>query len=117
MKIREKLQAWAASKVMGLHFSGYSYPFERSEAYFRGLSEDAKASYAFKVKELLENEAFDREMQEITRKFYQELALNSKNQEAMTAYRLTLSFVQQFHQHLRRLATHTKGAGARNVKV
>lgn len=116
MKFRESLKVWAVQKVMERYFSGYVYPFERSQAYFQGLSEEAKASYAYKVKELLENEAFDREMQEMTRKFYQELALNSQNAEAMTAYRLTLSFIQQWHQHLRRLATHTKAAHARTVK-
>lgn len=116
MKFREQIQAWAVKKVMERYFSGYIYPFERSQAYFQGLSDEAKASYAYKVKELLENEAFDREMQEITRKFYQELALNSQNIEAMTAYRLTLSYIQQWHQHLRRLATHTKGAHARTIK-
>lgn len=116
MKIREKILLWVVTKFMERYFNGYVYPFERSEAYVNTLSDEARASYAFKVKEILENEAFDREMQEMTRKFYQELALKSQNVEATIAYRLTLSFIQQFHQHLRRLATNTKAVRARVMK-
>jgi|CXWK01.1.fsa_nt_gi hypothetical protein len=108
MTIRERLLLWITGKLVQKFFIGYVCPFGTSSSWLATQSTERKLSYALQAKELLENEVFDREMQEMTRKYYHHLAMDTKNVEETAAYRLTLTFIKEFQQHIIRVASNTQ---------
>lgn len=110
MTLREKLILWATGKLIEKHFVGYVCPFGKSSAWLATQPNERKVSYALSAKQLLENEVYDREMQEMVRKYYHHLAMETKSVEEQAAYRLTLSFIKDFQEHIKKVATNIHAA-------
>lgn len=100
---------FVTSQLVRRYFTGYVCPFGTSQAWLASQKAETKMGYALDAKALLENQVFDREMQEMTRKYYHHLAMDTKTVEETAAYRLTLTFIREFQQHLIRVAS-TKNA-------
>ncbi len=105
MTLRERIILWMTGKLIERHFVGYVCPFGKSSSWLATQTKERKVTYALAAKQLLENEVYDREMQEMVRKYYHHLAMDTKSVEEQAAYRLTLSFIKDFQDHIVKVAT------------
>lgn len=90
-------------KLFELLYATYHYPFERSDARIYKMKDPERKEYFRQAKELLDNRAFIQEFEELTRKYYQELAVKATNETEKAAYRLTLKAIQDFHKRFQQL--------------
>ena len=85
-------------------YEAYSYPFTRSDKKIAAMPDQERKEYFRQAKELLENRAYRQEFEDLTRRFYQELAVKTTSNEEMLAYRLTLKMIQDFDKRFQALA-------------
>jgi len=92
---------WLFSKK----FKAYTYPFDKSNDRIAAMKDAERTEYYRQAKELMENRVYIQEMQELVRKYYQELALKSTNKMEIQAYRLTLKAIQDLDGRVKALAS------------
>jgi len=92
---------WLFSK----RYKAYSYPFDRSNDKIAEMKDAERTEYYRQAKDLLENRVYIQELQELIRKYYQELALKSISKEEIQAYRLTLKAIQDLDGRVKALAS------------
>lgn len=91
-------------RLFEMAYATYSYPFTRSDALIGAMKDPERKEYFRQAKDIIENKAYRQEFQELTRRFYQELALKTTTKEEMLAYRLTLKMIQDFDKRFMGLA-------------
>jgi len=101
----ERILGIIARYLLGKLLHGYVLPFQKADERFFALSNAERAEYIRSAKMLAENEAFICEMEEWKRKLYSELALSSKSEMSMTAYRLTIKSVLDFQDRIKKLSS------------
>lgn len=92
---------WIFSKL----FKAYAYPFSRSNDRIAAMKDAERMEYYRQAKDLLDNRVYRQEMEEIVRRFYQELALKTPSNMEMQAYRLTLKLAQDLDGRIKSLAS------------
>lgn len=86
-------------------FAAYDYPFERADAQIAVMPIPERKEYFLQAKNLLANPVFKLEMQELVRKYYQELAIKSNGPVEQMAYRLTLKALQDLNKRVASLSS------------
>lgn len=86
-------------------FSAFKYTFRRSDDRISEMKEAERTEYYRQAKDLLENRVYLQEMEELVRRYYQELALKTRSKLEQQAYRLTLKAVQELDGRVRNLAS------------
>lgn len=95
---------YVVRKVFEKLYGAYSYPFTRSDKKIAAMPDPERKEYFRQAKELLDNRAYRQEFEDLTRRFYQELAVKTTSNEEMLAYRLTLKMIQDFDKRFQALA-------------
>lgn len=86
-------------------YGNYVFPFERSTSKIARMKEAERTEYYLSAKRIIDEPAYNQEMQECIRKFYQELAIKTDNKIDQAAYRLTLKFAQELDKRFKTLAS------------
>lgn len=95
---------YVVRKVFEKLYDAYSYPFTRSDRKIALMPDAERKEYFRQAKDLLENRAYRQEFEDLTRRFYQELAVKTTSNDEMLAYRLTLKMIQEFDKRFQSLA-------------
>lgn len=96
-----RLIEWVFSK----RFAAYEYQFDKADVRIMKMKDAEKKEYYRRAKDIVENETYSSEMQELVRKYYTELACKTGTPLEQQAYRLTLKAIQDFDGRLKALAS------------
>lgn len=95
-----KLKKYVIRKVFEKYYGNFLYPFEKTDEIRLKLSPQSQYRYLMDVNSFVESKAFKTEFEGVIRRFYQELSLKPTNEIDISAYRLTLIFIQSFENRL-----------------
>lgn len=91
---------WVVRKVFEKYYGNFIYPFEKVDEKRYNLSPAGQYRYLMDVNSWVESVAFKNELEELIRKFYQELSIKANDDILKTAYRLILIFLQNYESRL-----------------
>lgn len=85
-------------------FAAYEFPFQSADQKINELDNEERQRYFRAVQEFQQSGALANEVAELTRRFYKEMAATLLDNTQITAYRVTLLFVQEFEKRMKYLA-------------
>ena len=85
-------------------FSGYRLPFNTADTEIAKLDVDAKKQYTEDAGRLLKSDLWRIELGELYRNFFHILAFSSLSEEERTAYRLTITLLDQWETRLQSIS-------------
>lgn len=95
---------WIIDKIFERAFRTYKYPFEKADAKIFQMPEPTRKEYFRQASMMVDNVAYQIEMKELIRKYYQELSLKTTTGTEQAAYRLTLKALQDLDGRFKHLA-------------
>lgn len=98
--LKDKLVNYIFSNV----FFGYVFPFNTADDKLEKMNQAQRNNYYREAQELLGMKVYQSEIEELIRHFYNELAIKTKDEKDMTAYRLTLLMLQKLNNRIQFLA-------------
>lgn len=102
--MKGKLLEWLFERT----FRAYSYTFRRSDEIIEAMKDPERREYYRQAKELAENKVFRQEMEEMIRRYYQELSLKSTTKLEQQGYRMALLSLQDLDRRIKSLALLSK---------
>lgn len=86
-------------------FDGYEHQFEKADVRISRMKDVERKEYYRRAKDIVENETYSAEIQELIRKYYAELACKTGSVLEQQSYRLTLKAIQDLDGRLKALAS------------
>lgn len=99
-----RIRHWIIQRVFNRYYGNFFYPFELAEQEWASKPESQRWRMYRDISEFVKSDVYRIEYQNIVRKFYNELALESKTEEQIAGYRLALLFLKSFDVRLKKLA-------------
>lgn len=86
-------------------FGAYEHQFVKADVKIMKMKDAEKKEYYRRAKDIVENETYAAEVQELIRKYYAELACTTNGELEQQSYRLTLKAIQDLDGRLKALAS------------
>ena len=99
-----RIKNYIIKKIFQKKFLTFVYPFHNADEVIDNLSQEDRMNHYDSASRFYKSKAYKIEMDELTRTFFEELAVKTQKEPEFSAYRLCLLFIQRMNQRFKYLS-------------